>query len=117
MANKLKGEVELVAGGETYTLIYTTNAIATVEELFGGKSIGEIMQGVASNPSLGDVRTLLFGALMTRHSDFDLLKVGPIMDDYDGPLSDIVEKIGRTIRFRLSRTPVDTPFEEPKPDD
>lgn len=116
-ANPLKGEVELVSGGTAYILVYTTNAIATVEDL-ADKSIGEITTGAALNSNVGEVRTLLYGALLSKHPDgLDLLKVGDIMDDYEGPLSEIVEKIGRAIRFRLSRTPIDAPFEPPKLDD
>lgn len=111
MANALKGELELQAGGKTYTLAFTNNAIVQVEEMFGGKGIGLIAAEAAANSRVGDVRTLLWGALVTHHPDVNLISVGGVMDDYDGPLSDIVEKIGRAIRFRLSRVPVEAPLD------
>ena len=44
MANALKGEIGLAIDGNAYTLCFTTNAIAQVEQLLGGASIGDIAQ-------------------------------------------------------------------------
>ena len=46
-ANPLKGEVSLAIDGSAYTLCFTTNANVLVEQLFGGRPIGDIAQDIA----------------------------------------------------------------------
>jgi len=114
MANALKGEIELVIAGKPYTLCFATNAIAEVEQLLGGESIGEIAQRIAK---VEYQRALLWAALQKHHSGVTLLAAGELMDDFDGGLEPLVEALARALRFRLSRTPLDAPLVEKKPDE
>lgn len=109
MANALKGEIELAIEGVPYTLCFTTNAIAEVEQLLGGDSIGEIAQRIAK---VEHQRALLWGALQKHHKGIDLLKAGALMDEFDGGLEPLVEALARALRFRLSRTPIDAPLSD-----
>jgi len=106
MANPLKGEVELVVGEMTYTLCFPSNAVVEVEQLLGD-SIG----GIAGNiVKVEHQRALLWSALQKHHKGVDLLKAGEIMDDFDGGLEPLAEKLVRALRFRLSRAPIDAPL-------
>ncbi len=103
MANALKGEIEVAIEGVAYTLCFTTNAIAQVEQLLGD-SIG----GIAA--SIGKVehqRALLWGALQKHHKGVELLAAGALMDEFEAGLEPLVEALARALRFRLSRTPLD----------
>lgn len=108
MANALKGEVEVSIEGTAYTLCFTTNSIAQVEQLLGD-SIG----GVAANIFKVEYqRALLWGALQKHHKSVDLLGAGALMDEFEDGLEPLVEVLGRALRFRLSRTPLDAPLDE-----
>tara|TARA_R110000868_G_scaffold17418_1_gene76545 strand:+ start:432 stop:770 length:339 start_codon:yes stop_codon:yes gene_type:complete len=103
MANALKGEIEISVEGNAYTLCFTTNAIAEVEQLLGD-SVGGIAANIAK---VEHQRALLWGALQRHHKGIDLLKAGALMDEFDGGLEPLVEALARALRFRLSRTPID----------
>ena len=107
MANALKGEVALTIDGNTYTLCFTTNAIAQVEQLLGGESIGEIAQQIAR---VEYQRALFWGALQKWHPTVDLMGAGALMDEVEGGSEPLVEALARALRFRLSRTPIDAPL-------
>lgn len=109
MANALKGEIEVTIDGAAYTLCFTTNAIAQVEQLLGGESIGEIAQRIAK---VEHQRALLWGALQKHHSGVTLLAAGALMDEFEAGLEPLVEALARALRFRLSRTPIDAPLGE-----
>lgn len=106
MANALKGEIDLVAADKTYVLCFTTDAIVQVEQLLGA-DISEI----SAKSSVGNIRTLLWGALLKHHSDVNLIGAGEILDDFEGGVTGVFEKLVRALRFRLSRTAIDAPFE------
>lgn len=104
MANALKGEIALTIDGNAYTLCFTTNAIAQVEQLLGGESIGEIAQQIAR---VEYQRALFWGALQKWHPTVDLMGAGALMDEVEGGSEPLVEALARALRFRLSRTPID----------
>lgn len=109
MANALKGEIDISIDGVAYTLCFTTNVIAEVEQLLGD-SIG----GIAGNiVKVEHQRALLWGALQKHHKGVTLLAAGALMDEFDAGLEPLVEALARALRFRLSRTPLDAPLVEP----
>lgn len=115
MANPLKGEVDLVVGTKTYTLCFPSNRIVEVETLLG-QPIAQIAVEFAQSPSFGVIRTLLWAALREHQGKIDLLGAGAIMDDIEGGLEAMIDPIGRALRFRLSRIPVDQPLEPARAD-
>ncbi|MFN9438464.1 MAG: GTA-gp10 family protein [Brevundimonas sp.] len=66
MANPIRGEVGVKVGEETYTLVFTINAIVELEERLG-KPISEIAGGMGSNVSFSLLRTLFWAGLQDRH--------------------------------------------------
>lgn len=106
MANALKGEIEVTIDGAAYTLCFTTNSIAEVEQLLGD-SVG----GIAANiVKVENQRALLWGALQKHHKGVTLLAAGALMDEFEAGLEPLVEALARALRFRLSRTPIDAPL-------
>lgn len=109
MANALKGEVDIVAGEKTYTLVFTSNAIAQAEQLAGGVAIGEL---AANLTQVSQVRLLLWAALQKHHQKVDLLGAGDLLDEVDGGLNGLADPLVRALRFRLSggTIPLDAPL-------
>lgn len=105
-ANALKGEVELVSGGVTYVMVFTSNAIVQVEQILGG-SIGEITNKLTH---VENIRVLLWAALQKHHPKVDLLGAGDVIDAFEGGMNELVDPLMRALRFRLSRTPVEQPL-------
>jgi hypothetical protein len=106
-ANPLKGEIDLVAGDETYTLVFTSNAIVQVEQLLSA-SIGEITGRLTH---VENIRVLLWAALQKHHGKtVDLMKAGDILDAFDGGMNGIADPLARALRFRLARTPIEQPL-------
>lgn len=67
MANRIKGEVEIVLGdGQTYIITFSTNALCALENELGVEvaEIGKIMQ---QDVRLNTVRSILFAALQDHH--------------------------------------------------
>lgn len=78
MANPHRGEVELVAGAASYTLVLSWNALCEAEDKIG-KTIGEIAAELDSGRwRLKTVRALLWAALRERHPEVDLAEAGRI---------------------------------------
>lgn len=79
MANKDRGEVDLVAGGKTYTLRMSLNAVAEIEELLD-KGINDIAAMVRDPADfrIGTWRVLLWGSLREFHK-VTLEEAGEIM--------------------------------------
>lgn len=109
MANPLKGEIDLLVAGKSYTLCFPSNRIVEVETALG-QPIGRIAAEFARSPSFGIIRTLFWGSLLEHHPDVTLIDAGSIMDDIEGGLEAMIDPIGRALRFRLSRTAVDAPL-------
>lgn len=76
MANDVKGEVGFVAGGKTYTVKFSTNAICEAENILR-KSIVQIMADISW---LSTRRVLLWAALQPKHPGLELADAGELMD-------------------------------------
>jgi hypothetical protein len=84
MANKLRGEVNLVIDGQTRTLRLTNNALCEVEALFGDRSIYEIIDDKRQTVR----RALVWAALRGGEGEqaskgLTLEAVGELMDAAD----------------------------------
>ena len=66
MANPMKGEVGFKAGGDDYVLVYTINALVTLEEKLqvSTSQIGELL---GANVSMANLRTLFWAGLLEHH--------------------------------------------------
>lgn len=76
MANRLKGEVSLPHGGDTFTLLYDIDALCAAEEVLD-LSVQQILDGLSNHkPRMGFVRGLLWAGLRTDHPGLSLVEVG-----------------------------------------
>lgn len=75
MANPHRGEVELKAGGKSYTLVFTINAICDVEEEYPGVNI------LADLNKASNIRYLLLASLRDRHPDIKKSDAGNILQE------------------------------------
>ncbi len=78
MANSLKGEVSFEADGESYTLVYSVNAIIVLEEKTGQPitRIGDFLGG--ENFSFASARTFFWAGLLEHH-DISEREAGTLM--------------------------------------
>jgi hypothetical protein len=72
MANPNRGEVSLVAGETTYTLVFTINAICEAEEATGQNLLGDLTR-------LSTLRLMLWAALRTHQPDMTKARAGEII--------------------------------------
>lgn len=82
MANAQKGEVTLEAGGETYRLQYTTNAMCELEDA-AGKTINDLVAELgdeANPPGIKSMRVLLWAALVEHQEAITVKETGKIID-------------------------------------
>ena len=95
MANKERGEIDLVAGGKTYTLRMSINAVADMENLLD-KGINDILAMVRDPTDfrIGTWRVLLWGALREFHK-LTLEEAGEIMGV--AGVEQVVAKIGEAL--------------------
>lgn len=79
MANAVRGQVSLEAGGTTYTLCLSTNALCELEDATGESvaAITERMNG--SGVHMKTVRVLVWAALQDHHPDIDLKGAGNVI--------------------------------------
>lgn len=91
MSNAHRGEVALVAGDQTYTLVYTTNAVCALEEQLG-QSLAEIVTGMGR---LKVMRAVLWAGLLERHQLGRPEDAGPIMDAAGVPA--VVDAVNKAI--------------------
>lgn len=96
MANPQRGEVDLKAGKKTYTLRFSYNAMATIEELLdvGINDLGPML----SDPKrfrIGTWRALLWGALLEMHPDLSLEDAGEIIGA--AGVDEVVARIGEAL--------------------
>lgn len=78
MSNPVKGEVTLQAGDEAYRLVFSTNALAALEDKLD-MSVKQIGALFGEDMRLGHLRVLLWAALFDNH-DVSELDAGRIMD-------------------------------------
>lgn len=96
MANRERGEVALEAGGKTYILRLSYNAIADIEDLMD-KGIDEI-SAMLRDPKdfrISTWRAVLWGALHEMQPDVDLLGAGEIMGK--AGVAAVVAKLGEAM--------------------
>ncbi|ADU50171.1 hypothetical protein Tmar_0046 [Thermaerobacter marianensis DSM 12885] len=96
MANPLRGEVELKAGGKTYVLRYTTNAMVQLEEMLG-RSVLEIV----NNPSFTDARAMVWAGLLHAHPGLTLEQAGEIMDE--AGVVEAIQAAGQALKKAFGR--------------
>jgi hypothetical protein len=84
-ANKFRGEYPLKVGEKTYTLRYGTNALVSLSESLGCKTILEIGDRLSPDRiSFRDVRTLLKVALERHHPEITEADAGELIDEMGG---------------------------------
>lgn len=82
MANAQRGEVSLRAGGGTYRLAYTTNAMCELEDATG-EPLGRIVDRLndpANPPGVKTLRLLLWAALIEHQDGLTVKDAGGICD-------------------------------------
>ncbi len=84
MANQERGEVDLAARGQTYTLVLSTNGACALEAA-SGKTVEAIFQGAIQRRVL-DMRWMIWGCLQEKHAAEILtpLDAGTFIDDAGG---------------------------------
>lgn len=82
MANPHRGDVDLVAGGETYRLRLDINAIAELEE-HTGQSINEIAAALNDTATMrmSLARAVFWGATRSTHPELSISDAGDIMSE------------------------------------
>jgi len=76
-----RGVVAFVSDGKSYELKLNTNAIADLQEAFGGPSkLTEVLQSMATEPSVRDMRTIFKHCLRWQHPYVTDEEAGDIMD-------------------------------------
>jgi hypothetical protein len=76
MANPLRGEAAIKAGGVDYTLVFDINALCEAEDALGIDT-GAILDALAGNTAMKVTRALLWAGLQ-RHHSCHLLEAGEI---------------------------------------
>lgn len=84
MANPYRGEVSFEASGKTYTMVFTTNAICSLEDE-SGLSFQEVVAKVELMGVRG-IRKLALAGLSTKHPDLSAEEVGDIIDAVGVPV-------------------------------
>jgi hypothetical protein len=82
MANRERGEVSLSVGGETYTLVLNTNAMAAIEEA-ADATWDEFWPGVMKG-RVRSIRLLLWGMAQKYHPKLTVSNVGDLIDGAGG---------------------------------
>ncbi len=77
-ANPVRGEVTFEAEGQTYRLVFSTNALAALEDRLD-KSVGEIGSMFETGLRLGHLRALMWAGLSDHH-DVSELAAGDLID-------------------------------------
>lgn len=105
MANAHKGEIAFEAGGKSYTLRFSTNAICELENALDRSiiSISQDLVNAEKNPEslrFSTLRAILWAGLREHHPGMTLVEAGDVMTEIGG-LSKAVELIaeGFTLAF------------------
>lgn len=99
MANPHRGGVSLQAGGATYTLSFSVNALCELEAQMGGTPMPKIAASLqsADGVSMSMVRTLVWAALRDHHRDVDERGAGDIVSD--AGIEPVMEAIGEAFQL------------------
>ncbi len=101
MANPHRGQVAIEAGGKTYTLKFSTNAICEAEAVSGGRSFGHLCDGIAA-VDFRAMRALLWAGLKQAHPEMTLDLAGNLLDEVE-PL-EIGAKLNEAIELAYPKT-------------
>jgi hypothetical protein len=107
MANPHRGQVEIEADGQTWTVRFDVNTVCEIESLLG-LSITEILSRIeraGGQPSMSVCRALFWGGLRDAHPDIDLKQAGRIMTGMDLP--ELNEKINEALELAFPEPPPD----------
>lgn len=108
MSNPNKGDVEVEAGGKTYTLRFSIDALCQLEAK-AGKSFQKIGDDLASGQvSLTLARQLLWAGLREHHSEITEKMAGELMPLMGG-LTGCVPKIVEGLNFAFPEIAGETP--------
>lgn len=111
MANPLRGEVDLVAGGTTYTLRMSINEIVQLETLLDmGVMEISVLLGEGVNPRLGAWRAALWASLQCHHKGTTLEDAGEIIAAAGFP--NVMAKVGEALQAAF---PAPEPEAKPSP--
>ncbi|MEP6827917.1 MAG: hypothetical protein ABJA10_07565 [Aestuariivirga sp.] len=94
MANENRGEVALVLGEATYTLLFSVNALCNLEDRMG-KPINEILSSMGENTGLKMLRSLLQCGLSQRHPEITEAIAGDLLSF--GNTQVVTAKIGEAL--------------------
>lgn len=97
MANPHKGEVAFEAGGKSYTLRYSIDAICALEEATGKGIVALSTElSAAGTISMGLLRQVVWAGLREQHPDVDLKCAGELIVDAGG-LTKMIEYVGSAL--------------------
>lgn len=107
MANKERGEIGIKIVGGDFTLCYSNNAIAEIEQV-ADESIIALLSRWASGGRLSLLRLMLWGGLRKFHPELSLIDVGNLLDEATRDEGQLIgEGIAEAIQFRLSALGID----------
>lgn len=108
-ANSEKGEVSLVAGGQTYTLRLDMNAICLIQDK-SGLGIVEALSVLQSGKFDPVMRVILWGMLVDGHPDMSVEAAGRLL-----PAGGVVELLDKMRSAINAAFPAPEPAENPQP--
>lgn len=79
MANKQRGELQIVVGEKTYVMRLTTNCACQMESA-SGRPFDQVIAG-SLRGSLSDLRLFLWASLLSRQPEMTLEQVGDVIDE------------------------------------
>lgn len=90
MANRVRGDVGLLLGGQAFTLCFDINALCALEDGLGVdvSELGDLMGG---SVKLKTIRTLLWAGLQHHHAGITETEVGQVMQIAD--LAEVAQKV------------------------
>lgn len=112
MSNPIKGEVRLLAGSQSYVLVFGANAMVALESALD-MSLNQIVNLFKADIRIGTLRTMLWAALQDRHPEVDERQAGLIMDE--AGLDQVGEKIGEAFSLALPKEDAKGAARPPKP--
>ena len=90
--NKLKGEVAFEAGGESYRMVYSINALCVLEDRMG-KPVQEIGALLGGAVGMADLRAIFWAGLVEYQPNLTETEAGSLMARLDSGLQSAVELI------------------------
>lgn len=115
MANPHKGEVSFNSEGTDYTLAFTMNSLAEIEDA-SGKTFPKLSEEL-SDPeriSIKSLRVMFWGGLLEKHPGLSLKDAGTIMQSVAGGMLGALTLVNDA--FVKSFPPAEEKARPPKPD-